>query len=73
MDKIRRTDRCSFIRSMRTGKLYEPIEAYAETSCEKRTERRVHQWFFGEGYMLTEEERMKLAEKWMEAAPKALR
>ena len=27
----------------------------------------------GEGYMLTEEERMKLAEKWMEVAPKGFK
>ncbi len=27
----------------------------------------------GEGYMLTEEERMKLAEKWMEAAPEGFK
>ena len=25
---------------------YEPIEDYAETSCEKQAERRIHQWFF---------------------------
>ena len=28
---------------------------------------------FGEGYMLTEDERMKLAERWMEVAPQGFK
>lgn len=49
---------------------YEPIEAYAKLLVNNGLKGVFINGSSGEGYMLTEEERIKLAEKWIEAAPK---
>jgi len=49
---------------------YEPIEAYADMLAKNGLKGVFINGSSGEGYMLTVEERMKLAEKWMSAAPK---
>lgn len=48
---------------------YEPIEAYAQLLKRNGLKGVFINGSSGEGYMLTEEERMKLAEAWMKAAP----
>ena len=48
---------------------YEPIADYARLLVNNGLKGVFINGSSGEGYMLTEEERMKLAEKWMEAAP----
>ena len=48
---------------------YEPIERYAEMLKNNGLKGVFINGSSGEGYMLTEEERMKLAEAWMKAAP----
>ena len=48
---------------------YEPIEAYAQLLKRNGLKGVFINGSSGEGYMLTEKERMKLAEAWMKAAP----
>ena len=48
---------------------YEPIEAYAKLLVKNGLKGVFINGSSGEGYMLTDEERMKLAERWMEVAP----
>lgn len=49
---------------------YEPIEQYAKMLINNGLKGVFINGSSGEGYMLTEQERMKLAEKWMEVSPK---
>ena len=48
----------------------EPIEAYAKMLQKNGLKGVFINGSSGEGYMLTTEERMRLAEKWVEVAPK---
>ena len=48
---------------------YEPIEAYAKMLQKNGLQGVFINGSSGEGYMLTEEERMKLAERWVSVAP----
>ena len=48
---------------------YEPIEAYARMLVKNGLKGVFINGSSGEGYMLTDEERMKLAERWVEVAP----
>lgn len=48
---------------------YEPIAAYADMLVKNGLKGVFINGSSGEGYMLTEEERMKLAERWVEVAP----
>lgn len=52
---------------------YEPIEAYAKMLQKNGLQGVFINGSSGEGYMLTESERMKLAECWMTAAPKSFK
>ena len=52
---------------------YEPIEAYAKMLAKNGLKGVFINGSSGEGYMLTEEERMKLAERWMEVAPEGFK
>ncbi len=49
---------------------YEPIEAYAKMLVKNGIQGVFINGSSGEGYLLNVEERMKLAEKWMEVSPK---
>lgn len=49
---------------------FEPIQAYANLLARNGIAGVFVNGTSGEGYMLTEDERMKLAEKWIQAAPK---
>ena len=48
---------------------YEPIEAYAKMLVKNGLQGVFINGSSGEGYMLTDEERMKLAERWVEVSP----
>lgn len=50
---------------------YEPIEAYCQLLVRNGLQGVFINGSSGEGYMLTEDERMKLAERWMEVAPES--
>ena len=52
---------------------YEPIEAYAKLLVKNGLKGVFINGSSGEGYMLNEEERMKLAERWVEVAPKGFK
>lgn len=52
---------------------YEPIEAYAKLLVNNGLKGVFINGSSGEGYMLNEEERMKLAERWVEVAPKGFK
>ena len=52
---------------------YEPIEAYCELLVRNGLQGVFINGSSGEGYMLTEDERMKLAERWMEVAPEGFK
>lgn len=52
---------------------YEPIEAYAKMLQKNGLQGVFINGSSGEGYMLTEEERMKLAERWVSVAPKGFK
>lgn len=52
---------------------YEPIPAYAQMLAKNGLKGVFINGSSGEGYMLTEEERMKLAEAWMAAAPEGFK
>lgn len=52
---------------------YEPIAAYANMLAKNGLKGVFINGSSGEGYMLTEEERMKLAERWVEVAPEGFK
>ena len=52
---------------------YEPIEAYAKLLVNNGLKGVFINGSSGEGYMLNEEERMKLAERWVSVAPKGFK
>ena len=52
---------------------YEPIEAYAKMLVKNGLQGVFINGSSGEGYMLTDEERMKLAERWVEGSPKGFK
>lgn len=52
---------------------YEPIEAYAQMLIRNGLQGVFVNGSSGEGYMLTEAERMKLAERWVNVAPKGFK
>ena len=52
---------------------YEPIEAYAKMLQKNGLQGVFINGSSGEGYMLTDEERMKLAERWLEVAPEGFK
>ena len=52
---------------------YEPIPAYAAMLAKNGLKGVFINGSSGEGYMLTEEERMKLAETWVKAAPEGFK
>lgn len=52
---------------------YEPIEAYAKMLQKNGLKGVFINGSSGEGYMLTEDERMKLAERWIEVAPEGFK
>ena len=52
---------------------YEPIEAYAKLLVNNGLKGVFINGSSGEGYMLNEEERMKLAERWVEVAPEGFK
>ena len=52
---------------------YEPIAAYAKMLAKNGLKGVFINGSSGEGYMLTEEERMKLAEEWVKAAPEGFK
>lgn len=74
MDKIKGLIDAPFTPFHENGEVnYEPIEAYAKLLVKSGLKGVFINGSSGEGYMLTEEERMKLAEKWMEAAPEGFK
>ena len=52
---------------------YEPIEAYANMLVKNGLKGVFINGSSGEGYMLTEEERMRLAEKWVSVGPEGFK
>lgn len=52
---------------------YEPIEAYAKMLVKNGLQGVFINGSSGEGYMLTDEERMKLAERWVEVSPEGFK
>ena len=52
---------------------YEPIDAYAAMLAKNGLKGVFINGSSGEGYMLTEAERMLLAERWIEAAPEGFK
>ena len=52
---------------------YEPIEAYCQLLVKNGLQGVFINGSSGEGYMLTEDERMKLAERWVEVAPQGFK
>lgn len=74
MDKIKGLIDAPFTPFHENGEVnYEPIKAYAKLLVKSGLKGVFINGSSGEGYMLTEEERMKLAEKWMEAAPEGFK
>lgn len=71
MEKIKGLIDAPFTPFKENGEVnYEPIGAYAGLLAKNGLKGVFINGSSGEGYMLTEEERMKLAETWMAAAPK---
>lgn len=65
-----RVDKCPFHSFYENGEVnYEPIAAYAAMLAKNGLKGVFINGSSGEGYMLTEEERMKLAERWIEVSP----
>lgn len=74
MEKIKGLIDAPFTPFYENGEVnYEPIAAYAELLMNNGLKGVFINGSSGEGYLLTEEERMKLAEKWVEAAPKGFK
>lgn len=71
MEKIKGLIDAPFTPFQENGEVnYEPIAAYAQLLAKNGLKGVFINGSSGEGYMLTEDERMKLAEAWMAAAPK---
>ena len=74
MEKIKGLIDAPFTPFYENGEVnYEPIAAYAKLLENNGLKGVFINGSSGEGYMLTEEERMKLAEKWVEVAPKGFK
>lgn len=74
MEKIKGLIDAPFTPFYENGEVnYEPIEAYAQLLVKNGLKGVFINGSSGEGYMLTEEERMKLAEKWVAAAPEGFK
>ena len=74
MDKIKGLIDAPFTPFYENGEVnYEPIEDYAKLLVKNGLKGVFINGSSGEGYMLTEEERMKLAEKWIEVAPEGFK
>ena len=72
MEKIKGLIDAPFTPFYENGEVnYEPIEAYAKLLVKNGLKGVFINGSSGEGYMLTDEERMKLAERWVEVAPSA--
>ncbi len=70
MEKIKGLIDAPFTPFYENGEVnYEPIEAYAGLLVKNGLKGVFINGSSGEGYMLTDEERMKLAERWVEVAP----
>lgn len=71
MEKIKGLINAPFTPFYENGEVnYQPIEKYAELLVKNGLQGVFINGSSGEGYLLTEEERMKLAEKWIEVSPK---
>jgi Dihydrodipicolinate synthase/N-acetylneuraminate lyase len=71
MEKIKGLINAPFTPFYENGEVnYEPIEAYAKLLANNGLKGVFINGSSGEGYMLTEDERIKLAERWMEVSPK---
>ncbi len=71
MEKIKGLINAPFTPFYENGEVnYEPIEAYAKLLVNNGLKGVFINGSSGEGYMLTEDERIKLAERWMEVSPK---
>ena len=74
MEKIKGLIDAPFTPFKENGEVnYEPIGAYADVLAKNGLKGVFINGSSGEGYMLTEEERMKLAEVWIDAAPKGFK
>lgn len=74
MEKIKGLIDAPFTPFYENGEVnYEPIESYARLLKNNGLKGVFINGSSGEGYMLTETERMKLAEKWVEAAPEGFK
>ncbi len=74
MEKIKGLIDAPFTPFKENGEVnYEPIGAYADLLAKNGLKGVFINGSSGEGYMLTEEERMKLAEVWIDAAPKGFK
>ena len=74
MEKIKGLIDAPFTPFKENGEVnYEPIGAYADMLAKNGLKGVFINGSSGEGYMLTEEERMKLAEVWIDAAPKGFK
>ena len=71
MEKIKGLIDAPFTPFYENGEVnYEPIAAYADMLYKNGLKGVFINGSSGEGYMLTDEERKRLAERWMECAPK---
>lgn len=71
MEKIKGLINAPFTPFYENGEVnYEPIEKYAQLLIKNGLKGVFINGSSGEGYMLTDEERMKLAEKWVSVCPK---
>lgn len=74
MEKIKGLIDAPFTPFKENGEVnYEPIGAYADMLAKNGLKGVFINGSSGEGYMLTEEERMKLAEEWVAAAPQGFK
>lgn len=71
MEKIKGLIDAPFTPFYKNGEVnYEPIEIYAKLLAKNGLKGVFINGSSGEGYLLTEDERMRLAERWMEVVPK---
>lgn len=71
MEKIKGLIDAPFTPMLPDGEVnYEPIQAYADLLARNGLKGVFINGSSGEGYLLSDEERMKLAEKWITAVPK---
>ncbi len=74
MEKIKGLIDAPFTPFHKNGEVnYEPIERYAKFLVKNGLKGVFINGSSGEGYLLTEDERMRLAEKWVEVAPKGFK